>query len=358
MFSPAATSRVAVWWVPHPRRDRVVGAAVATSRSSRRPSSSASAPSWATRRPRLRSAGLAAWAGSARRSVSGRNRAHTAAVPSRVRRVSSWLRNAAGAVTSRSPSWTQRGGAGLDGAVSGHAELADRLDDAGGVGGGCGRFAREHLAGSGLSVDGVVLAATRAQMRVRLVDLDHPTALIDQRPGQSRPEGPGGLHTDRGDRAERREPCVGQAVAGAGRRERFCAQYSAERVERGHDVEVGVAVNPADHRLLWIWHAEVGHLGAAVPGRDGHNSDEASVGAGSYEVTSLVADRPQLTSPRSRPATSTSPRQGTHNAQGQLVGKSDVDGPLPAHIFTVWWRLWGALELVEADCWIHAAVGG
>ena len=200
----------------------------------------------------------------------------------------------------------QRGGAGLDGAVSGDAELADRLDDAGGVGGGCGRFAREHLAGSGLSVDGVVLAATRAQMRVRLVDLDHSTALIDQRPGQSRTKGPGGLDTDRGDRAERREPCVGQAVAGTGRRERLCAQYSPERVERRGDTEVGVAVNPADHRLLWIWHAVVGHLGAAgVPGRDGHNSDEASVGAGSYEVTSLVPDRPQLASRTSRPPTST-----------------------------------------------------
>ncbi len=172
-------------------------------------------------------------------------------------------------------------------------------------------------------------------MRVRLVDLDHSTALIDQRPGQSRTEGSGGLDTDRGDRAERREPPVGQAVAGTGRRERFSAQYSPERVERHGDTEVGVALNPADHRLLWIWHAEVGHLGAAVPGRDGHNSDEASVGAGSYEVTSLVADRPQLASPTSRPATSTRPRQGTHNAQGQFCSKSDIDGPLPAHIFTV-----------------------
>ncbi len=314
----------------------VVGAAVATSPSSRRPSSAASAPSWATRRPRLRSAGLAAWAGSARRFVSGRNRAHTAAVPWGVRRVSSWLRNAAGSGDEQVADLTQRGGAGLDGAVAGDAELADRLDDAGGVGGGCGRFAREHLAGSGLSVDGVVLAATRAQMGVRLVDLDHSATLIDQRPCQSRTERPGGLDTDRCDRAERREPRMGQAVAGTGRRERLCAQYSPERVERGHDVEVGVAVNPADHRLLWIWHAEVGHLGAAVPGRDGHNSDEASVGAGSYEVTSLVPDRPQLASPRSRPATSTRPRQGTHNAQGQFCGKSDADGPLPAHIFTVW----------------------
>ena len=253
--------------------------------------------------------------------------------------MSSCSRNAAGSGDEQVAELAQRGGAGLDGAVSGHAELADRLDDAGGVLGGSGRFAREHLARSGLSVDGVVLAATRTQMRVRLVDLDHSTALIDQRPGQSRTKRSGGLDTDRGDRAERREPCVGQAVAGTGRRERLSAQYSAERVERRGDVKVGVAVNPADHRLLWIWHAEVLHLEAArVPERDGHNSDEASVGTGSYEVTSLVPDRPQLTSPRSGPATSTSPRQGTHNAQGQFVGKSDVDGPLPAHIFTVWWR--------------------
>ena len=119
-----------------------------------------------------------------------------------------------------------------------------------------------------------------------------PTALIDQRPGQSRTERPGGLDTDRCNRAERREPRMGQAVAGTGRRERLCAQYSPERVERRGDTEVGVALNPADHRLLWIWHAVVGHLGAAVPGRDGQNSDEASVGTGSYEVTSLVPDRP------------------------------------------------------------------
>ena len=176
-------------------------------------------------------------------------------------------------------------------------------------------------------------------MRVRLVDLDHSAALIDQRPGQSRTERPGGLDTDRCDRAERREPPVGRAAAGTGRRERFCAQYSPERVERRGDTEVGVAVNPADHRLLWVWHAVVGRLGAAVPGRDGHDSDEASVCAGSYEVTSLVADRPQLASPRSRPATSTRPRQRTHNAQGQFCSKSDADGPLPAHIFTVSWRL-------------------
>ena len=156
-------------------------------------------------------------------------------------------------------------------------------------------------------------------MRVRLVDLDHSAALIDQRPGQSRTERPGGLDTDRCDRAERREPPVGRAAAGTGRRERFCAQYSPERVERRGDTEVGVAVNPADHRLLWVWHAVVGRLGAAVPGRDGHDSDEASVCAGSYEVTSLVADRPQLTSPRSGPATSTRPRQRTRNAQGQLA---------------------------------------
>ena len=73
----------------------------------------------------------------------------------------------------------QRGDAGLDSAVSGDAELADRLDDAGGVLSGCGRFAREHLAGGGLGVDGVVLAATGAQMRVRLVDLDHSASSLE-----------------------------------------------------------------------------------------------------------------------------------------------------------------------------------
>ena len=82
---------------------------------------------------------------------------------------------------------TQRSGTGLDSAVAGDAELADRLDDARGVLGGPGRFAREHLAGSGLGVDGVVLAATRAQMRVRLVDLDHSAALVGQRPRRGRP---------------------------------------------------------------------------------------------------------------------------------------------------------------------------
>ena len=66
-----------------------------------------------------------------------------------------------------------------------------------------------------------------------------------------------------------------------------------------------------------------------MPGRDGQNSDEASAGAGSYEVTSLVPDRPQPPSPRNRPTTSTSPRQGTRKTRGRFRAKSDVDGPLP-----------------------------
>ena len=81
---------------------------------------------------------------------------------------------------------------------------------------------------------------------------------------------------------ERREPHVSQAVTGAGRRERLGAQDPAQRVERGDDMEIGVAVNPTYHRLVLTWHADVLHLGAArVPGRDGHNSDEESVSAGS-----------------------------------------------------------------------------
>ena len=47
----------------------------------------------------------------------------------------------------------QRGGAGPDGAVSGDAEPPDRLEVSGGVLGGWGRFAREHLAGGGLGGD-------------------------------------------------------------------------------------------------------------------------------------------------------------------------------------------------------------
>ncbi|MYA83430.1 MAG: hypothetical protein F4155_06885 [Acidimicrobiales bacterium] len=100
-------------------------------------------------------------------------------------------------------------------------------------------------------------------------------------------------------------------------------------------MKVGVAVNPADHRLLLVWHADALHLEAArVPGRDGHNSDEASASTGSYEVTSLVPDRPQLASPRNESSTPTSPRQGTHDEQGQFCGKSHADDPLPANIFT------------------------
>ena len=73
----------------------------------------------------------------------------------------------------------QRGDASLHSAVSGDAELADRLEVSGGVGGGCGRFAREHLAGSRLGVDGVVLGATGAQMPMRLVDLDHTASPLE-----------------------------------------------------------------------------------------------------------------------------------------------------------------------------------
>ena len=76
-----------------------------------------------------------------------------------------------------------------------------------------------------------------------------------------------------------------------------------------------------------------------MPGRDGHNSDEASVGAGSYEVTSLVPDRPQLASPGSGPATSTSPRQGTRKRGAGFTPSQTSAPPLPAHIFTVSRRL-------------------
>ena len=171
--------------------DTVEGAAAATSPSSRRSRSAASAPSRAMRRPRLPGAVLAAWAESARRSVSGRSRAHTAAGASSPRRPSNCSRNAASA----SP--------------------------------------------------------------------------LDQRSHQSRAEGSGGLDGDRGDRPERREPCVGQAVTGTRRRERLGAQDPAQRVERGDDTEIGVAVNPTYHRLVWIWHGDVLHLEAAsLPGPD------------------------------------------------------------------------------------------
>ena len=42
---------------------------------------------------------------------------------------------------------------------------------------------------------------------------------------------------------------------------------------------------------------------------------------------------------------------GTHNARGQFCGKSDVDGPLPAHIFTVSWRLCSLRGWSDAMKW-------
>ncbi len=70
---------------------------------------------------------------------------------------------------------------------------------------------------------------------------------------------------------------MGRAIASTRRRKRLGAQHPAQGVERGGDMEIGVAIDPRDHRLVLIWHAIVLLLEeAGVPGRDGHNSDEAS----------------------------------------------------------------------------------
>jgi hypothetical protein len=72
----------------------------------------------------------------------------------------------------------ERGGAGLHGAVASCAQQPDRLDDPVGLLRDRGRLPGQREAGGHLGIDRIALAAPAAGVRVRLVDLEHPDAVL------------------------------------------------------------------------------------------------------------------------------------------------------------------------------------
>ena len=204
----------------------------------------------------------------------------------------------------------QRGAARLDRAVAGDLQLTDRLNRTGRVLGDHPRLAGQDLARGGLGVDGVGLAAPAAHVRVRLVDLDHRDACGAQKAGQSSAVGAGGLHTHRDDRPEGLEPGEQRLVAGEVRGELGVGEQPAGGVERHGVMGALVAVHATSDSDHVIVHAgDVLPEGRPVAGTGGQNSDEALVGAGSYQVTSARTGRRSNQS--GRPAESTRPRQDT-----------------------------------------------
>src|SRR4051794_35083044 len=96
--------------------------------------------------------------------------------------------------------------AGLDGTGSDQAELADRLDDAGGVLRDRSGFAREDLACCGLSINRIGLAASITQMTMWLIDLDHAGTRRGEKASQTCSVRSSRLHADRLDPAVLPQP--------------------------------------------------------------------------------------------------------------------------------------------------------
>jgi hypothetical protein len=173
-----------------------------------------------------------------------------------------------------------RRGAGLHGAVACDAQLADRLDDPGGLLGGDRRCEAQRVTCGQFGVDRVGLAAPAPGVRVGLVDLEHLHALRDEMPGQSGGEGAGRLHTDPVDRAEAAQPRQQVAIARRGDVERLGCQKRSAVVERRGVMAVGVRVDATDDATPALVHAlhRCPSLIGGTAGRvGGHNSDEALV---------------------------------------------------------------------------------
>jgi len=140
----------------------------------------------------------------------------------------------------------QSGGAGVHRAGAGQQELADGFDDAGGVLRDRGALAVEDLAGGGFGVDGIVLAAPVAGMRMRPVDLQDLDPGRLQVSGQPGAVSAGGLHADLADGAKAAHR-VQQLLIAGGRGWKACdGQQPSMLVEDRGLVGVGVGVDPTD----------------------------------------------------------------------------------------------------------------
>jgi hypothetical protein len=174
----------------------------------------------------------------------------------------------------------KRGGAGLDRAGAGQAQLADGFDDAVGELGDHRRVAGQGVPGGHFGVNRIALAPPTARVRVRLVDLNDGDLARPEVAHQAGGEAAGRFDADDGDRPEGLQPGQQGPVALRRRRKRLTAQEPAALVERRGVVGVGVGVNAARDRP-----AQARHAAHAVPfleraasaGAGGQNSDEARV---------------------------------------------------------------------------------
>ena len=127
-----------------------------------------------------RSANFAGCVGRQSSSVVGRNRRHSAALPpdrlARGELVAELLRGG----DDQPAELNDRGAAGLHGAVASCAQQPDRLDNPIGLLRDRGRLPRQRESGGHLGVDRIALAAPAAGVRVRLVDLEDPNAVLAQ----------------------------------------------------------------------------------------------------------------------------------------------------------------------------------
>ena len=82
-------------------------------------------------------------------------------------------------------------------------------------------------------------------LAVRAIHFDHPHAGGRQVAGQARPVAAGPFDADQGECPEPAQPAQQAGVSGRGGGELPHAQQTAERVQRGRDVHVGVGVHAA-----------------------------------------------------------------------------------------------------------------
>ena len=255
MFCPAVTSSWPAWPVEMPSSWMVRGAAAATSCSSS-PSSAAISSSSASialgdrAQRELRGLGRAA-------KLVGRRAEPCAEGGLAAERlaagelVAELLRGGDDQVAELD----HRGAAGLHGAVARDAQQPDRLDDPVGLLRDRGRFAGQEQPGGHLRVDRVALADTPAGMRVRLVDLDDPNAVLAQVAHERGGIGAGRLDRDGVDLSEAAQPVQQLPVSRRRGRKALRGEQRSALIERRGVMGVRVRVNPANNERVLLRHA-------------------------------------------------------------------------------------------------------